>query len=203
MLAAHTLPLVPFVREPAGMGPVGWALLCVLPLVVVALWTVRVVRADERLVVHRLGRVDGVRGPGLVVVWPVVERAVRVSLRLMSLDVFCAEAVTRDGVTVRVRGGAVAEVSDPVRFAMTMDGPLVAATVAAEREVRRRIADADLADLPAMVSRGGSEVAERVSETTSRWGVRVTLLDIDDVQVPLRGELIAWADRLRETRPGG
>ncbi|WP_246064771.1 SPFH domain-containing protein [Nonomuraea longispora] len=146
------------------------------------------------------------RGPGLVVVWPVVERAVRVSLRLMCLDVFCSEAVTRDGVAVRVRGGAVAEVSDPVRFAMTMDGPLVAATVVAERELRRQVADADLADLadlPAVASRCGAEMAERISETTSRWGVRVTLLDIDDVQVPLRGELIAWADRLRETRPGG
>ncbi|WP_212746384.1 SPFH domain-containing protein, partial [Nonomuraea sp. KC401] len=150
-----------------------------------------------------VGRVAGVRGPGLVVVWPVVERAVRVSLRLMCLDVFCSEAVTRDGVAVRVRGGAVAEVSDPVRFAMTMDGPLVAATVVAERELRRQVADADLADLPAMAGRCGTEMAERISETTSRWGVRVTLLDIDDVQVPLRGELIAWADRLRETRPGG
>ncbi|WP_246090818.1 SPFH domain-containing protein [Nonomuraea deserti] len=140
---------------------------------------------------HRLGRVAGVRGPGLVVVWPGVERAVRVSLRLMCLDLFCAGAVTRDGVAVRVKAGAVAEVSDPVRFAMAMDGPLAAATVVAERELRRQIAEVDLADLPAMISRSGAETAERISEATGRWGVRVTLLDVDDVQVPLRGELIA------------
>ncbi|MEO3890000.1 SPFH domain-containing protein [Nonomuraea sp. B5E05] len=200
MLAGHTVPMV---RGFVVMEPVGWALLGLLPIVVAVLWTVRVVDADERLVVHRLGRVVGVRGPGLVVVWPGVERAVRVSLRLVCLDVFCAEAVTRDGVAVRVKAGAVAEVSDPVRFVMVMDGPLAAATVVAERELRRRIAGADLADLPAMISRSGVEVAERISRATGRWGVRVTLVDVDDMQVPLRGELIAWVDRLRETRPGG
>ncbi|TDD16743.1 hypothetical protein [Nonomuraea diastatica] len=64
-------------------------------------------------------------------------------------------------------------------------------------------AEADLADLPAMISRSGAEMAARISEATGRWGVRVTLLDVDDVQAPVRGELIAWANRARETRPGG
>jgi hypothetical protein len=180
-------------QEPTLAEPAMWFLLGLLPLVVIVSRALRVVGEDERLVVRRLGRVAGVRGPGLVVVWPILEREVRVSLRLVCLDLFRTEAVTRDGVSVRVKATAVAAVDDPVRFAMTMDGPLTATTIAAECVLRRQIAQRNLADLPAMVTHAGADMADQVSETARRWGVRVTLLDIADIQVPLRGELIAWA----------
>ena len=115
-----------------------WFLLGLLPLVVIVSRALRVVGEDERLVVRRLGRVAGVRGPGLVLLWPLLEREVRVSLRLVCLDLFRTEAVTRDGVSVRVKATAVAAVDDPVRFAMTMDGPLTATTIAAEGVLRGR-----------------------------------------------------------------
>ncbi|MFG3437488.1 SPFH domain-containing protein [Nonomuraea sp. NPDC047897] len=178
----------------------GWFLLGLLALLVIVSRALRVVGEDERLVVLRMGRLAGVRGPGLVVVWPVLERGVRVSLRLVSLDLFCNEVVTRDGVTVRVKATAVAAVDDPVRFAMTVDGPLTATTIAAEGVLRRQVAQRDLADLPPMVAHAGADLAAQVSETARRWGVRVTLLDIADIQVPLRGELIAWARNRPDVR---
>ncbi|GAA2769675.1 SPFH domain-containing protein [Nonomuraea dietziae] len=198
-----SIPMAPALAEPAV-----WVLLGVLPIVVIIAWALGVVGDDERLVVRRLGRVAGVRGPGLVVVWPGLEREVRVSLRLVCLDLFCAETVTRDGVTVRVKATAVAAVVDPVRFAMTMDGPLTATTVVAEGVLRRQIAQRNLADLPAMVTYHCAEMADRINDSASRWGVQVTLLDVADIQVPLRGELIAWAQgrtgvRRREKHPRG
>jgi regulator of protease activity HflC (stomatin/prohibitin superfamily) len=181
--------------------PVMWLVLGLLPLAALAARTLRVVGEDERLVVRRLGRAAGVRGPGLVVVWPVLERGVRVSLRLTYLDLFAKELVTRDGVGVRVRATAVAAVDDPVRYATTADDPLTATTIAAEAELRREVGRRDLADLPGLVAHAGAELAERVSRSTRRWGVQVTLLDVADVQVPLRGELIARVRRREPPRP--
>ncbi|MEV0197201.1 SPFH domain-containing protein [Nonomuraea sp. NPDC050691] len=173
--------------------PVVWMLLGLLLLLVVASQALHVVSEDERLVIRRLGRVTGVRGPGLVVVWPLLERQVRVSLRLVCLDLFGNDAVTRDGVSVRVKATAVAAVDDPVRFAMTVDGPLTVTTIAAEGVLRRHIAQRDLAELPDLVTHGGADMADQLSTMARRWGVHVTLLHITDIQVPLRGELIAWA----------
>lgn len=180
--------------------PLMWLFVALLPLAALAARTLRVVGEDERLVVHRLGRAAGVRGPGLVVVWPLMERAVRVSLRLTYLDLFAKELVTRDGVTVQVRATAVAAVDDPVRYASAADGPLTATTIAAEAELRREVGRRDLADLPGLVTHAGPDLAERVSRAARRWGVRVTLLSVTDVQVPLRGELIARVRRAEVPR---
>ncbi|MFD2354008.1 SPFH domain-containing protein [Nonomuraea ferruginea] len=140
-------------------APAVWLLLGLLLLAALIARVVRVVGEDERLVVRRLGRVTGVRGPGLVVVWPILERDVRVSLRTAGLDVFGKEAVTRDGVSVRVRVGVMAAVEDPVRFATAVEGPLTATTIVAENVLRREIARRDLAELPALVAGAGADLA--------------------------------------------
>ncbi|MGW7479481.1 SPFH domain-containing protein [Nonomuraea muscovyensis] len=189
-LGAHTTSAL---QAPAVVEPAVWILLGALPLLVIISRAVRVVGEDERLVVCRLGRVVSVRGPGLVLLWPGLEREVRVSLRLVCLDLFCPEVVTRDGVSVRFKATAVAAATDPVRFAMTTDEPLTATVLVAEGVLRRQIAERDLADLPTMITHGCAEMADRISDMTGRWGVQVTLLDITDIQVPLRGELLAWA----------
>ncbi|WP_188197538.1 SPFH domain-containing protein [Nonomuraea sp. SYSU D8015] len=194
-------------QAPAVGEPVVWVLLGAVPLLVIISRAVRVVGEDERLVVRRLGRGAGVRGPGLVLLWPGLEREARVSLRLVCLDLFCPEAVTRDGVSVRVKATAVAAATDPVRFAMTTDEPLTATTLVAEGVLRRQIAQRDLGELPALATADCAEMADRISDSAARWGVHVTLLDITDIQVPLRGELIAWAQERtgmqREKRPRG
>ncbi|MCG5213457.1 SPFH domain-containing protein [Streptosporangium sp. KLBMP 9127] len=193
-ISAHTtsIPQVHALAE-----SVGWILLAALPVVAIIVRSLRVVGEDERLVVRRLGRLAGVRGPGLVVVWPGLERDVRVSLRLVFLDLY-VEAITRDSVTVRIKATAVAAVADPVRYAMTSDEPLTTTTIAAEGALRQQIAHLDLADLPALDSRSRTQTATRISDATGRWGVQVTLLDITDIQIPLKGGLLAWAeDRAR------
>jgi hypothetical protein len=63
----------------------------------------------------------------------------------------------------------------------------------AEGMLRRQIAQRDLAELPALTAADCAEMADGISDTSGRWGVQVTLLDITDIQVPLRGELLAWA----------
>ncbi|MDF2712719.1 MAG: slipin family protein [Nonomuraea muscovyensis] len=203
-LGVHTISAF---QGPAVAEPVVWVLLGTLPLLVIISRALRVVGEDERLIVCRLGHVARVCGPGLVLLWPGLEREVRVSLRLVCLDLFCSEAVTRDGVSVRFKATAVAAATDPVRFAMTTDEPLTATTLVAEGVLRRQIAQRDLAELPALAADDCAEMAEGVSETTGRWGVHVTLLDITDIQVPLRGELLAWAEGRagmhREKHPRG
>ncbi|MGI5290273.1 SPFH domain-containing protein [Nonomuraea polychroma] len=203
-LGVHTISAL---QAPAVAEPVVWVLLGTLTLLVIISRALRVVGEDERLVVRTLGRVARVRGPGLVLLCPGLEGEVRVSLRLVCLDLFCPEAVTRDGVSVRIKATAVAAATDPVRFAMTTDEPLTATTLVAEVVLRRQIAQRDLVELPALATADCAEMADRISDTTARWGVQVTLLDITDIQVPLRGDLIAWAQAQagmqREKHPRG
>ncbi|MFD1546037.1 SPFH domain-containing protein [Nonomuraea guangzhouensis] len=189
-LSAHAISAL---QAPAVVEPAVWVLLGTVPLLVIISRALRVVGEDERLVVCRLGRVARVRGPGLVLLWPGLEREVRVSLRLVCLDLFCPEAVTRDGVSVRIKATAVAATTDPVRFVMTTEGPMTATALVAEGVLRRQIAERELADLPTMITHGCAEMADRISDMTGRWGVQVALLDITDIHVPLRGELLAWA----------
>ncbi|MEV4225027.1 SPFH domain-containing protein [Nonomuraea sp. NPDC049725] len=170
-----------------------WILLG-LSLLVIAGRCFRVVGEDERLVVRRFGRTKGVRGPGPVVMWPALDREVRVPLRLEPLELFCAGAVTRDGVTVQVTAAALTAVTDPVRFATAVESPAAATAMAVEGELRRHIAQRDLAELPALAAYDHAALADRVSETSGRWGVEVVLLDVTDVQIPLSGGLVHWLE---------
>ncbi|MBG0813415.1 SPFH domain-containing protein [Planomonospora sp. ID82291] len=171
-------------------------------LAALASCSVRLVRPGERLVVFRLGRPAGVRGPGIVLVLPLLERGVRVPLHPVRIDLLWLEATTRDGVAVTVNGAVFAAVRDPVRHCLAGESPLSAVTAAAEDGVRRHVAGRDLAELYAPPGGELREPASRITGRTRELGVEVTRVELGRIEVPLSTGLIRWAEGFSaRTRP--
>ncbi|MEU8251340.1 SPFH domain-containing protein [Nonomuraea sp. NPDC048916] len=174
--------------------PLTWIVVGALLLAVLAVSWIRVVPAGERLAVFRLGRYVGIKGPGLVVVPAGIVRAVRIPMRPVHVDLLWVEATTRDQVTVMVNGVAMASVNDPVAYAVAEDSSAAATSAAAETEVRRYVAERDLAELSAPDDDGVEELAARISRRTAHWGVEVRLVELTRIEIPLRADLIRWAE---------
>ncbi len=183
-----TLPdLPPSMTTPAAtVGPDTTTTLVVIAALVLLLLgvaSVRVVAAHERAVVLRWGRVVRVRGPGLVVVLPGVERAVRVSLRASRLDPLVVRAVTRDGVAVRVWARALCRVVEPARSTVSAEDPMRRAAEAVEAGIRREVADTDLASLLTTGTPQGTCMQQHIARLTADWGVEVLEIETTDVEL--------------------
>ncbi|MHA6797699.1 SPFH domain-containing protein (plasmid) [Pseudonocardia bannensis] len=174
-----------------------WMVAGVLVLAVLAVYSFRVVPADERLVRFRRGcRGHQVKGPGLVVVLPGIDRGVRVPLRRTWADVMWLEATTGDGVSVTVNGAALISVFDPVRYALTTDPAESATTDALEAEIGRYVAERDLVELSESAVNERGELTSRVNARTREWGVEVARVELSRIEVRLDADLIRWAGSL-------
>ncbi len=188
---AYALP------EPALLASdtsVAWAIAAGLVLAALAVCAFRVISEGERLVVFRFGRFATVKGPGLAVVLPGVDRAVRVPLGTTYVDLLWLEAVTRDGVAVTVNSTALASVEDPVSYALSRNSPNSATVAAAEAEIRGYVAERDLVELSEPSEGDLCDLSARVSHRTRDWGVEVTLIEFSRVEIRLKADLIRWAE---------
>jgi regulator of protease activity HflC (stomatin/prohibitin superfamily) len=154
---------------------------------------IRVVAEHERVVVSRLGRVTAVRGPGLVLRVPGLERLATVSLRPKQVAVGVL-STTRDGVQVRVLADGLCRVTDPQSTIASRD-PYSDTTGALERGLAKAVGHTDLAALLAARERFESRVPRDVTTITAAWGVEVLELEISDFEVRLTADLLRITDR--------
>jgi hypothetical protein len=174
-----------------------WMVSGALVLAVLAVYSFRLVPADERLVRFRRGRRGHeVKGPGLVVVVPGIDRGVRVPLRKAWADVMWLEATTRDGVPVTVNGAALVSVLDPGRYALAAESPDSATVDALESEMGRYVAERDLVELSGSAVGQDGELTSRVNARTGEWGVEVAHVELSRIEVRLGAQLIRWAEGL-------
>jgi hypothetical protein len=177
-------------------GPQGAAVLAGLALVLLVACSVRTVRVDERLVVVRLGRRARLRGPGLVAVLPGLDHWVRVPLRDRWYDVALLDATTRDAVRVTVSAAAIGIVGDAMRFAMA-SSPDPAVEWVLETELRRSLAERDLAQLTALPATGFPALPAAVSARTATWGIEITEVQVSRIETAVDPGLVRWANELR------
>ncbi|MCC6175913.1 MAG: SPFH domain-containing protein [Chloroflexi bacterium] len=164
--------------------------------------TVRVVQEYERGVVFRLGRLVGARGPGLILLVPVVERMMKVDLRVITLDVPSQEAITRDNVTVKVNAVAYFRVVDP-SAAMTKVLDFIRATsLVSQTALRSVLGQFELDDLLANREHVNQELQRIIDEQTDAWGVKVTAVEVRDVELPdtMKRAMARQAEAEREKR---
>ena len=162
--------------------------LAVVALVVVVLAgaSVRVLREYERGVVFRLGRVIDQKGPGLVLLIPVVDRMVRVSLRTVTLRIPPQEVITRDNVPVRVAAVAYFRVIDPRNSVLEVEDFMSATLQIAQTTLRSVLGKADLDTLLSERERLNENLQQIIDEQTEPWGIKVTIVEIKDVEIPDR-----------------
>jgi regulator of protease activity HflC (stomatin/prohibitin superfamily) len=148
--------------------------------------SVRVLREYERGVVFRLGRVTSQRGPGLIFLLPAVDRMVRVSLRTVTLEIPAQEIITRDNVPARVTAVAYYRVIDSTRSVIEIENVLAATSQIAQTTLRSVLGKAELDALLSERERLNEHLQQIIDDQTEPWGVKVTTVEIKDVEIPER-----------------
>jgi regulator of protease activity HflC (stomatin/prohibitin superfamily) len=148
--------------------------------------SVRVLREYERAVVFRLGRVIDEKGPGLVLLIPAIDRMVRVSLRTVTLRIPPQEIITRDNVQVRVAAVAYFRVIDARRAVLDVEDYMNATLQIAQTTLRSVLGKAELDTLLAERERLNENLQQIIDEQTEPWGIKATIVEIKDVEIPER-----------------
>jgi regulator of protease activity HflC (stomatin/prohibitin superfamily) len=153
-------------------------------LVVLAGASVRILREYERGVVFRLGRLIDQKGPGLILLVPIVDRMVRIGLRTVTLSIPPQDVITRDNVTARVNAVAYFRVVDPNRAVTAVENYLQATSQIAQTTLRSVLGKADLDTLLSERERLNEDLQTIIDQQTEPWGVKVTTVEIKDVEIP-------------------
>ena len=164
--------------------------------------SVRVLREYERGVVFRLGRLMEQRGPGLQLLIPTIDRMVRVSLRTVTLTVPPQEIITRDNVPARVTAVAYYRVIDPSKAVTEVESFQAATLQIAQTTLRSVLGVADLDTLLSEREHLNESLAKVIDTQTEPWGIKVTIVEIKDVEIPERMQhaIARQAEAERERR---
>jgi regulator of protease activity HflC (stomatin/prohibitin superfamily) len=185
------------------MSETAIALIIALAVVILVFFaSARVFPEYERGVIFRLGRVIGAKGPGLFFIIPIVDRVVRVSLRTVTMEIPPQDIITRDNVTVRVNAVTYFNVLDPVRSVVQIENYVNGTFQIAQTTLRSILGQVDLDELLTKRDEINQRLQRIVDEVTSPWGVKVTLVEIKDVELPdtMRRAMAAQAEAERERR---
>jgi regulator of protease activity HflC (stomatin/prohibitin superfamily) len=178
--------------------------LIVIAALVVALvaLSVRIVKQYERGVLFRLGRVIGVREPGLRLIIPVVDVLHRVSLRIVTMPIQSQGIITRDNVSVDVSAVAYYRVVDPVRSVVAIENVAAAINQIAQTTLRKVVGQHTLDQTLAETDRINVDIREILDVQTEEWGVVVTLVELKDIQLPdtMKRAMARQAEAEREKR---
>ena len=158
----------------------------VVAAVALAAASVRVLREYERAVVFRLGRVINQKGPGLVLLIPGVDRMVRVPLRTITLRIPHQDVITRDNVPVKVAAVVYFRVIDPQRSVLEIEDYVGATLQIAQTTLRSVLGKAELDALLSERERLNEHLQQIIDEQTEPWGIKVTIVEIKDVEIPDR-----------------
>jgi regulator of protease activity HflC (stomatin/prohibitin superfamily) len=164
---------------------------------------VRILPEYERGVIFRLGRVAGPpKGPGLILLIPFVDRLQRVSLRTLTMDIPPQDIITRDNVTVRVNAVTYFRVVDPQRAILEIENYIFATSQIAQTTLRSIIGQADLDELLINRDEINRRLQQIIDGLTDPWGVKVTLVEVKDVELPdaMRRAMARQAEAERERR---
>jgi len=181
------------------MPGIGAFVIVVLALVASAF---KVVREYERLVVFRLGRLVGPRGPGLTIVLPGIEKAVRVDLRTVTMDVPAQDVITKDNVSVKVNAVLYFRVVDPNRAVTDVENYLFASSQNAQTTLRSVCGEVELDDLLAERDKINARLQTIIDQHTEPWGIKVVQVAIKHIDLPeeMRRAMARQAEAERERR---
>lgn len=163
---------------------------------------IRIAKEYERGVIFRLGRVIGAKGPGLFFIIPIIDRMVRVTLRTTTMDIPPQDIITRDNVTVRVNAVAYFNVIDPVKSVIAIEDYIFGTGQVAQTTLRSIIGQADLDDLLIKRDDINQRLQRIIDQLTDPWGVKVTLVEVKDVELPeaMRRAMASQAESERDRR---
>ena len=163
-------------------------MISVLPIAAIVLFllmsALRVLNEYERGVIFRLGRVIKAKGPGLILLIPVIDKMTRVSLRIVTLDVPHQDVITRDNVSVKVNAVVYFRVVDPVRSIIEVEDFIFATSQLAQTTLRSVCGGVELDDLLAHREEVNQRIQDILDKHTDPWGIKVTTVEVKYIDLP-------------------
>ena len=171
-------------------------------LIVIIVAAVKVVQEYERGVIFRLGRLQGPKGPGIFFIIPLVDRMVKVDLRVITLDIPTQEAITRDNVTVRVNAVAYFRVVDPSDAIVQVEDYYKATWQIAQTSLRSVLGQSNLDEVLIHRDEINKKLQQIIDEQTEPWGIKVSIVEVKDVELPdsMKRAMARQAEAEREKR---
>ena len=178
------------------------AVIAVIGIILVVALAVRIVKQYEQGVLFRLGRVLGIREPGLRVIIPIVDVLHRVSLRIVTMPIQSQGIITRDNVSVDVSAVAYYRVVDAVKSVVAIENVRAAIDQIAQTTLRKVVGQHTLDETLSETDRINIDIREILDVTTVDWGVEVTLVELKDIQLPetMKRAMARQAEAEREKR---
>jgi regulator of protease activity HflC (stomatin/prohibitin superfamily) len=181
-------------------------LFTVIAIVILVLFflsaAIRILNEYERGVIFRLGRVLAAKGPGLIILIPVIDKMIRVSLRLVALDVDPQDVITRDNVSVKVNAVIYFRVVDPIKAIIEVENYSYAMSQLAQTTIRSVCGQAELDDLLAEREKINAELQEILDTHTDPWGIKVANVELKHIDLPqeMQRAMARQAEAERERR---
>jgi regulator of protease activity HflC (stomatin/prohibitin superfamily) len=186
---------------------VGFAAIVVVILAIfvasVVFSAIKVVKEYERGVIFRLGRVQGgPKGPGLFILLPLIDRMVKIDLRTVTMDVPPQDVITRDNVPARVNAVVYFRVTDPNKSVIEVENHVLATSQISQTTLRSVLGQKDLDELLTNREEINEELQAIIDEQTDPWGVKVSVVEVKDVEIPtqMQRAMARQAESERERR---
>ena len=170
--------------------------------VIVIANSVKILREYERGVVFRLGRMVGVRGPGLIWLWPFIERMVKVSLRTVVMDVPPQDIITQDNVSLKVNAVVYFRVMQPEKAIVSVENYLFATSQLSQTTLRSVLGQSELDDLLSQRDKINQKLQQIIDSHTEPWGVKVSNVEVKQIDLPqeMQRAMAKQAEAERERR---
>jgi regulator of protease activity HflC (stomatin/prohibitin superfamily) len=163
---------------------------------------IKVLKEYERGVVFRLGRLIPVKGPGLVIIWPILDKLVRISLRTITMDVPAQDIITRDNISVKVNAVVYFKVVAPEKAVTEIEDFYLATSQISQTTLRSVLGQSQLDDLLAKREDLNTQLQKIIDEQTEPWGIKVTTVEVKNVDLPqeMQRAIAKQAEAERERR---
>src|SRR5437588_8554511 len=180
----------------------GWAAPIIILAVIFLPQAIRILREYERGVIFRLGKLLGAKGPGLILLFPMVDKMVKMDLRVVTIDVARQEVMTRDNVPVSVDAVVYFRVVDPMAAVVKVENFWKATSLIAQTTLRSVLGQAELDELLSHRDKINQTLQEIIDRQTDPWGIKVTSVEIKDVALPegMKRAMAKQAEAERERR---
>src|SRR5258706_6362871 len=166
------------------IGP--WAIVLIVLAVVMLPQSLRILREYERGVIFRLGKLQGAKGPGLILLIPIVDRMVKMDLRVVTIDVPKQEVMTRDNVPATVDAAVYFRVIDPNEAVVKVENYWKATSLIAQTTLRRVLGQSPLDDLLSQRDIINHKLQEIIDKQTEPWGIKVTAVEVKEMALAER-----------------
>lgn len=178
----------------------------IITIVVIVLFilanAIRILKEYERGVIFRLGRLVGAKGPGLILLIPIVDKMVRVDLRVVTMDVPSQDVITRDNVTVKVNAVVYFRVMDSAKAIVNVENYLLATSLISQTTLRSVLGQVDLDDLLSNREHINQQLQKIIDDQTEPWGIKVSVVEVKNVDLPteMQRAIARQAEAERERR---